>query len=98
MKKKKLTNFLKMGIFLLGISLLLWNCDKEEIEYPDNNEASIKHISYTDFKSKDNFSLLINKVEHKYFDRLKEVEKNEFLGKTIYSSDNTFYIQTDLIY
>jgi len=98
MKKKKLTNFLKMGIFLLGISLLLWNCDKEEIEYPDNNEASIKHISYTDFKSKDNFSLLINKVEHKYFDRLKEAEKNKFQGKTIYSTDSTFYIQTDLIY
>ncbi|WP_456422049.1 hypothetical protein [Lutibacter sp.] len=83
MKKRKIKNYLKSGIFLLGISLLLWNCDKDEIEYPNNNEASIKHISYTDFKSKDNFSLLINKIEHKYFDRLKEAEKNKFQGKTI---------------
>jgi len=96
-KEKKQQPFKKV-IFLLGISLLLWNCNKEEIGYLENSEAKIRHISYSDFKAKDNFSLLINKVEHKYFDRLKEVEKNEFLGKTIYSSDNTFYIQTDLIY
>ena len=98
MKKRKIKNYLKSGIFLLGISLLLWNCNKEEIGYLENSEAKIRHISYSDFKAKDNFSLLINKVEHKYFDRLKEAEKNKFQGKTIYSTDSTFYIQTDLIY
>lgn len=39
MKKKKLTNFLKMGVLLLGISLLLWNCVKEnQDEIPIHNE------------------------------------------------------------
>ncbi|WP_456424548.1 hypothetical protein [Lutibacter sp.] len=81
-KEKKQQPFKKV-IFLLGISLLLWNCNKEEIGYLENSEAKIRHISYSDFKAKDNFSLLINKVEHKYFDRLKEAEKNKFQGKTI---------------
>ena len=29
MSRKKLTNFLKTGILFFGISLLLWNCEKE---------------------------------------------------------------------
>ena len=29
-KRKKLTNFLKLGILFFGISLLLWNCKEEE--------------------------------------------------------------------
>lgn len=29
MKKKQIKNYLKTGILLLGISLLLWNCEKE---------------------------------------------------------------------
>lgn len=29
MKKQKITNYLKLGVLLLGISFLLWNCEKE---------------------------------------------------------------------
>ncbi|TXD49999.1 hypothetical protein [Polaribacter sp. IC073] len=32
MKKNKLTNYLKIGILFFGISLLLWNCEKETNE------------------------------------------------------------------
>ena len=31
MKIRKL-NFLKIGILFFGITILLWNCEKEEIE------------------------------------------------------------------
>ncbi|MDC1432189.1 hypothetical protein N8201_03795 [Polaribacter sp.] len=35
MNKNKLANLLKTGILFFGISLLLWNCDKDiEIEEP----------------------------------------------------------------
>jgi DNA-binding transcriptional MerR regulator len=30
-KERKTKNYLKLGIFLFGVSLLLWNCEKEEI-------------------------------------------------------------------
>lgn len=30
-RKNKITNLLKIGILLFGISLLLWNCEQEEI-------------------------------------------------------------------
>jgi hypothetical protein len=33
-KKNELTNFLKLGILLIGISLLLWNCEKENLLEP----------------------------------------------------------------
>ncbi|MFT7900188.1 hypothetical protein VBY74_09410, partial [Tenacibaculum ascidiaceicola] len=29
MKKRKRLNLLKLGVFLLGFSLLLWNCEKD---------------------------------------------------------------------
>ena len=28
--KKRIANYLKLGILLLGISILLWNCEKDE--------------------------------------------------------------------
>ncbi len=31
MKKQKIANYLKNGILLLGVSVLLWNCEKQEI-------------------------------------------------------------------
>ena len=34
MKNRKI-NFIKLGIFLFGISILLFNCEKEEIELID---------------------------------------------------------------
>ena len=40
MKNRK-TNFIKLGILFFGISLLLWNCEKEEfIEENSINQTS----------------------------------------------------------
>jgi len=47
MKKKK--NYLKSGILLLGISLLLWNCEKEYVE-PTKNESATEQESFFGFK------------------------------------------------
>jgi hypothetical protein len=44
-KRKKLTNFLKLGILFFGISLLLWNCENQ-------NESIIEaSISLEDSKN-----------------------------------------------
>jgi len=59
-KKNRLKIFLKFGVFLFGVPLLLWNCEKEE--YSTNfNEVLFKNIetvSFNDailfFKSKKN--------------------------------------------
>ena len=41
MKKKQIKNYLKTGILLLGISLLLWNCEKEVPIEPLNEELNL---------------------------------------------------------
>jgi len=47
MKKQKIANFLKLGVLLFGISLLLWNCEKEKI-YIETSQQTIleKQINY----------------------------------------------------
>ena len=56
MKKNKLKNYVKMGIFLFGISLLLQNCEKEEIiplEYQTEalEENNTKTITFENLKN-----------------------------------------------
>ena len=37
-RKKQIANLLKLGVFLFGISLLLWNCEKDKThDYLENN-------------------------------------------------------------
>ncbi|CAA0232870.1 conserved exported hypothetical protein [Tenacibaculum maritimum] len=51
-RKKKLSKFLKVGVCLLGISLLLWSCEKEEEKVLFNEiqqEKTITHISLDEF-------------------------------------------------
>ena len=38
-RKNKITNLLKIGILLFGISLLLWNCNDESIHEINQNVA-----------------------------------------------------------
>ena len=46
MRKNKLINFLKTGILFFGISLLLWNCEKEEfLENPQELSNTITQKS-----------------------------------------------------
>ena len=75
MKKNKLKNYVKMGIFLFGISLLLQNCEKEEIiplehqteALEENNTKTItfKNLKntgiYQYFDAKNQLSLVTDK-------------------------------------
>ena len=58
--KNKIANYLKLGTLLLGVSLLLWNCDKEEIlvKKEEVGNSNFHRISLKEFnrrieKSKD---------------------------------------------
>jgi hypothetical protein len=44
-KKNKSTKLLKIGILFFGISLLLWNCEKDENSH-DHQEHQIAKIDY----------------------------------------------------
>jgi len=62
-RKKTIKNLLKFGVFLLGISLLLWNCEKEEYHSAESIEEitiSIQEIQKkfrNEFK-KDKFTFI----------------------------------------
>ena len=68
MKKNKLLNCLKTGILFLGISFLLWNCEKDEFIEKSTTKQEFK------YKLKDkNFEQLIK--EEKFNDAFKKVFK-----------------------
>jgi hypothetical protein len=89
MKKNKLTNLLKLGFFLFGISLLLWNCEKEnlteeKIEF--NSKFKVSLISYKEIDT-----------NLKLKEKLAKLSKTKnSLAKSIYSSEHNFTIDTDL--
>lgn len=39
-RKKQIANLLKLGVFLFGVSLLLWNCEKESLLETQNSFIS----------------------------------------------------------
>ena len=52
MKKTKIANYLKTGILLVSVSLLLWNCEKEDvslIETTNVNFERVKKVFATQF-------------------------------------------------
>lgn len=93
MKKNKFKKYLKLGIFLLGISLLLVNCElkDENLGLSDSN-IQVSHVSFKDLKEKKQLSGLFNKIETR-FNKTPKI-----YGKNVYATDSTFYISTDFIY
>ncbi len=89
MKKNKLTNLLKIGVFLLGISMSLWNCEKDNtLEEGNLIESSLK-VSYVS-------SSTIN-LNTKLSQKLSSFSnsKNYFRRGDVYSSQHNFTINTD---
>lgn len=41
-RKKQITNLLKLGVFLFGVSLLLWNCENENMDIDNQQNAKIQ--------------------------------------------------------
>lgn len=60
MKKQKLKHLLKIGIVIFGISLLLWNCQKEDdnhiISSDQNKNKSISQTSLNDILNQNSLS------------------------------------------
>lgn len=94
MKKNKVTNLLKFGILLFGISLLLSNCENEdkpiqelEIEQEEPN-IKISKIHKEKIQENKAISQKLNTFKEK-------IKKENTFQKTIYSSEYDFYIETD---
>lgn len=88
-ERNKLTNLFKIGTLLLGLSLLLLNCKKEEILIEDDPshygieaEYSKEIISFSSFKSS-------NKTYDLFFTKL---ETNKTLSKKTQEYTNFNYI------
>lgn len=68
-RKNKITNLLKTGIILFGVSLLLWNCEKEEYIEITSKKSIAKKVSLNEMFEKDDFKKSYTKIKEK-------VEKN----------------------
>ena len=51
MKHKRLKNYLKLGILLFGISLVLINCQKDELTFDANKQINAKTVSFEEAKA-----------------------------------------------
>ena len=61
MKKRK--KLIKLGIFLLGISLLLWNCEKESNQIDQNIDGvNVNSIIVEEFRVNENNNNPVLKV------------------------------------
>jgi hypothetical protein len=89
MKNRKI-NFIKLGIFLFGISILLWNCEKEDSQSHTEQvvvpEYSVSRIGIP--KIQENIALIKN------LDALLQQE-NKLHSKNVYSSEYDFTVNTD---
>ena len=94
MKTRKL-NFLKIGILFFGITILLWNCEKEEIEKEvvKKSNYSVSKINFSDIKQN---TQLIQKLE-KFSKSKKKENLNDTQNKDVYSSEYDFTVNTDFI-
>ena len=51
MKQKRLKNYLKLGILLFGISLILINCQTDELTFDANKQINAKTVSFEEAKA-----------------------------------------------
>jgi len=86
MKKRTLKKIVPFGILFFGISLLLWNCEKEEIEFNQPNNLNFAISNQFD---SDNFKALL---PHKFTINWSDTEKQ-------FSEDlNANFYEFSLIY
>lgn len=97
-EKNKVSNLLKFGIFLLSISLLLWNCEKEElsIDTIQNIEPELKNVvkklSLEDLQSKQKLKEPLQNLSRKF-----DINKAKSKSSKINANDGSFTILTDNI-
>ncbi len=77
MKKRKLKNYLKLGILFLGISFLLWNCEKEDNLFSHDESSLINHNSHSRYVTVDEIPSVIKFLEQKTSNHLGHASKND---------------------
>ena len=87
MKKRKL-HFLKLGILFFGITISLWNCEKEVINI-EKEEVNLNKIIVEEFSINNNsnnpiFKSILNKLNSN--SRENKLKKNNSLNLNIDSS------------
>lgn len=70
-KKINLTKLFKIGILLFGISLLLWNCEKEEYIEITSKKSIAKKVSLNKMFEKDDFKQSYTKIKEKVENKIK---------------------------
>lgn len=88
-KRSKIANLLKIGVLLLGVSLLLWNCEKQDEIL--NSPQSQFLIAHKNFSSVINNSNLVKKLEE--LSNYKTKSKNLFKEKVIATNDFTIFTE-----
>ena len=89
MKKKQIKNYLKTGILLLGISLLLWNCEKETNPIIENqstetdilisqDDITVESLSFEIFKEFSLYNQLDNYVKFNSKSRTSQKKEHKF--------------------
>lgn len=92
--KNKMKNYLKLGIFLFGISIVLTNCLHDTtLEHSAKKRVHAKRISLKDFKQKQQVNEALLKFE-KHVDYYKKAHESY---SKINAIDSTFSILTDEI-
>ena len=87
--KTKFKNYLRLGLLLFSLSFTLTNCEKDDsqsINISNNETLRIENISLSTFKNKKAVFKKINKLT---------ANDNNKLNRTVYDSENNFYINTD---
>lgn len=94
-KKSKVINLLKFGILFLSISLLLWNCEKQDnpIQEIEQYQPKLK-ISKIHKKQIQENKIISQKLQS-FKGKIKTEKKDGTFSKSIYSSEYDFYIETD---
>lgn len=81
-KRSKIANLLKIGVLLLGVSLLLWNCEKDEVveHYSNNQKKTLEFLNLSDVKDNLTITKIIDKINNQT--KLSKSEKQNFSVNT----------------
>ncbi len=97
MKNRK-TNFIKLGILLFGISIFLFNCEKEEYIEVSSKESSIKKVSLNELLKRNEFKETYVKLLDKSQNETKVKQNlNGFYQKNTEEDLYNFKIDTSSI-
>ncbi|WP_179317970.1 hypothetical protein [Winogradskyella undariae] len=94
MKKHKLKSYLKLGILLFGISILITNCEKEDVNVVEDNSTANPSISFKRINESEFLSNKKAKEQLKAFNN-NSVSNINILARTVYNPTYDFTVDTD---